>query len=455
MLNISRFTALLILSYLSAAVAFGQSDSLALSSAVVPPGGTAVLNLTLTSPAGYEPAALQWTFTYSPTDIVALSAAIGSTATAAGKSLSCEASAGTYTCMLTGLGPSGLNANIIQNGTVAVVTATLSPASSATSINVTNGMAAAAPGAPIPLTGSAGTITVAIPVALTLLSCSPASVLSGGSSTCTVTLNQPAPAGGATVALSANNATLTVPAAVTVPASSTSATFTATLGTITTNQSATVTATLNGSSQAATLSLVAPTLVSSLSCNPASVNSGSSTTCTVTLSQAAATGGASVALSTNNATLTVPAAVTVPASSTSATFTATAGTVTISQSATITATLNASSQATTLSLLDPVLISTLSCDSNSLLAGASSNCTVTLTAPAPQGGVDVSVSSDHAAVTVPASVAVPAASSTATFQATAGTEPLTGDSTQAVTVTAALNGASPNTSLLQRAGGQT
>src|ERR1035437_4523369 len=91
-------------------------------------------------------------------------------------------------------------------------------------------------------------------------------------STCTVNLIQSAPTGGTVVALSDNNASLTLPVSATVAASATSAIFTATAGTLTTTQSATATATLNGASQTASLSLVAPMLVSSLTCNPTSVN---------------------------------------------------------------------------------------------------------------------------------------------------------------------------------------
>ena len=46
---------------LSATGAFCQSDSLALSSATVPPGGTASLALSLTASAGSQPAGMEWT----------------------------------------------------------------------------------------------------------------------------------------------------------------------------------------------------------------------------------------------------------------------------------------------------------------------------------------------------------------------------------------------------------
>ena len=99
----------------------------------------------------------------------------------------------------------------------------------------------------------------------------------------------------------------------TVAATATAATFNATTTTIGSNQSATITAAYNGTSANATVSLVAPVTVSSLVCNPTSLGQNASSTCTVTLTQAAPTGGAAVTLTNTNATLTVPASVTVAA----------------------------------------------------------------------------------------------------------------------------------------------
>ena len=55
------------------APAFSQSDSLALSSSSTTQGGSASLNLSLTSPAGQQPAGIQWTLTYPSSDIVSSS----------------------------------------------------------------------------------------------------------------------------------------------------------------------------------------------------------------------------------------------------------------------------------------------------------------------------------------------------------------------------------------------
>ena len=442
MMQISiRYTFIAILAVLCCTPVFSQTDSLALSSAVVPPGGTATLSLSLSAP-GSQVAGLQWTIVYPPSTVVAITASAGSAATSALKSLECAGSPGTYSCFLTGLNASGLNENLIPNGIVASVSVTISSTAASVPLGITNAMGATQSGGAVAITGTGGTIT-ALPLGVSAVTCNPATLASGASTICTVSLSQ-APAGGALVTLADNNSLLTIPASVTVAAGRSSAAFTATAGTFTTGQSVTITAALNGTTQAATLTLVAPTLVSALACNPASVNSGASSTCTVSLSQAAGAGGNSVALSSNNAALSVPAFVTVSAGSTAASFTASTGSVTATQSGSITAALNGSAQTATLTIVAQQTVSALACTATALDAGAATNCTVTLSSPAPTGGTAVSLSSNNPALTVPASVDVAAASSTATFVATAATEPPNGGSTETVSVTATLDGVSRN-----------
>ena len=246
------------------------------------------------------------------------------------------------------------------------------------------------------------------PPAVTTLQASPTSVASGGTSTLTVTLSTAAPTGGSIVTLSSNNAALTVPASVTVAAGSTTGTFTATAGSVSATQSVTVTATLNGT--ATTVVTVTPPApaVSTLQASPTSVASGGTSTLTVTLSTAAPTGGSVVTLSSNNAALTVPASVTVAAGSTTGTFTATAGSVSATQQVTVTATLNGS--ATTVVTVTPPApaVTTLQASPTSVASGGTSTLTVTLSTAAPTGGSIVTLSSNNAALTVPASVTVAA-----------------------------------------------
>src|SRR5207245_5649292 len=91
--------------------------------------------------------------------------------------------------------------------------------------------------------------------------------------------------------------------------------------------------------------------LSAVSCNPATLNSTGMSTCTVTLSQPAGSGGVSVELSSNSPILTVPAVVTVLPGVSSAIFTATTATISINLTATVTATLDGVSQIASVSLL--------------------------------------------------------------------------------------------------------
>ena len=164
---------------------------------------------------------------------------------------------------------------------------------------------------------------------------SPASVSGGTPSTGTVGLSAPAPVGGKAISLSSSNpAVATVPATVTVPAGATWANFTVFTSSVTASTAVTISA--DNYWAMLTVTPAPAATLSSVSLNPVSVTSGSTSIGTVTLSAAAPAGGAVVTLSSSDATVaTVPASVTVPAGATSATFTAstvacTSGSVTIS-----------------------------------------------------------------------------------------------------------------------------
>src|SRR4029077_8836464 len=168
-----------------------------------------------------------------------------------------------------------------------------------------------------------------VPASLSLssLSLNPTSVTGGNSSTGTVTLSGLAPTGGAQVALSSSNtAAARVPASVTVAAGATSASFTVSTSAVAASTTVTISAAYGGATRSASLTVTPapppPPTLSSLTLNPTSVTGGNSSTGTVTLSGAAPSGGAQVALSSGNtAAARVPSSVTVAAGATSATFT--------------------------------------------------------------------------------------------------------------------------------------
>jgi hypothetical protein len=88
------------------------------------------------------------------------------------------------------------------------------------------------------------------------LTMNPSTVTGGSMSTGTVTLNSPAPAAGAVVALSSNSSFVTVPGSVTVPSGGTAASFTASTTAVQASVSATISATL-GATVTAPLNLTA------------------------------------------------------------------------------------------------------------------------------------------------------------------------------------------------------
>jgi trimeric autotransporter adhesin len=205
-----------------------------------------------------------------------------------------------------------------------------------------------------------------------------------------------------------------VPANVTIASGATSATFSATAGSVTSNQTAVLTASYNGSAQT-TVTVTAHAQVTSLSCSPSTIGSGTSSNCSVTLS-GAASGNAVVALASNNAAVTVPANVSVASGATFATFSAAAGSVTTSQPVVITASYNGSVQ-TTVTVTGPGQVSSVSCSPSTIAKGAVARCSITLSSPA-SGSTVVALSSSNAAVIVPANVTVVPGASTATFPAT-------------------------------------
>jgi len=153
--------------------------------------------------------------------------------------------------------PSGVTASFSPNSTTTSSTLTLTASSAATTGTVT-----------VTITGTSGTLTNTVPITLTIsspppplptvysLQLNPTSVVGGTqSSTGTVTLSGPAPAGGAQVLLSSSNQAASVPSSVTVPAGATRATFTVNTSMVLVTTSADISASYNGTIRTATLTI--------------------------------------------------------------------------------------------------------------------------------------------------------------------------------------------------------
>jgi hypothetical protein len=144
--------------FFAVAPALSGQVSLALSSGSANPSGTVSLNLNVTSIPGNEPAGVQWTLAYPAGDAVLASVVPGSSLTTAGKSIYCNSRIGTITCL--GV---GMNANPVSNGTIAVVTFSLAPATASSILPIPIGgtIAVLGNGASIPVDGAGGAIAVA------------------------------------------------------------------------------------------------------------------------------------------------------------------------------------------------------------------------------------------------------------------------------------------------------
>jgi len=134
--------------------------------------------------------------------------------------------------------------------------------------------------------------------------------------------------------------------------------------------------------------VAAPTL-NSVSVSPSTVIGGQSATGTVNLTGAAPSAGALVSLSSANPAASVPQSVTVPASATSANFPVTTTSVSSTIIGNISASYDSVTKAATLTVnpQSAAALSALSVNPTTVRGGNTSVGTVTLTAPAPTGGL--------------------------------------------------------------------
>lgn len=150
--------------------------------------------------------------------------------------------------------------------------------------------------------------------------------------------------------MQSSSAAVTVPRTVSVAAGSSTAAFTVNTTSVNSTVNAGITAAISdGQTISATLT-VAPPPLANLILSPTIIVGGNSTTGTVSLPKAAATGGETVSLSSNLATVTVPTTVVIPTGSASATFPVTTMAVTTQANATVTASLGNSSVTANLSV---------------------------------------------------------------------------------------------------------
>ena len=274
----------------------------------------------------------------------------------------------------------------------------------------------------------------------------PPVVTSTNSATGIVTLGAAAPAGGAVVTLSSSNTgAATVPATVTIPATQTSTTFTVNTSSVASDTNVTISGTYGATiNTVLTLKPTSFPALISLAISPTVVPGGISTTGTATLTAPAPFGGCVINLSsTLPLVASPPSTITVLQGSTTANFTVSTGAVSSLTTATISGVYAGVTKTAPVSVNvpPPAILKALTLAPTVVIGattnGTNSQGTVTLTSPAPVGGVVIALASSNSSiVSVPSTVTVPAGATATTFSAT--TSNVT--SQQTITITATLAG---------------
>ena len=193
------------------------------------------------------------------------------------------------------------------------------------------------------------------PATLSTMDTNPSSVVGGNASSTTVVLSTGAPDGGAVVALSSSNPQVaSVPASVTIPANGFTGTATITTSPVAANTTVTITASYNGTTRSAALTVTTQAgavTLQSLVLSPSSVSGGTGAQGVVTLTAAAPSGGAVVAVSSGSpGVAAVPPSVTVSAGSTTGVFNISTTSVAASTAVAISASYTGTTKTATLTV---------------------------------------------------------------------------------------------------------
>lgn len=283
-----------------------------------------------------------------------------------------------------------------------------------------------------------------LPANLASIVFDPAQVSGGTTSSCTVSLDGAAPAGGVTVALSASDPAATVPPSVDIPAGSRSVTFDVPTAVVTTNTNVVVTGTYNSVSVNGSLDVLVTDLIS-FSITPNSVLGGNQATGTVGINVPAASGGVVIqlaAISPLGAPVSLPPTVVVPAGATTADFTIDTFGVTADVDVTIEATYGTTQLQAVLQVRQ--IRFTLTLNPTSVPGGNTSIGTITLDEAAPTGGVDFDLASSNTNATVPLTVSVAEGQTVTTFAV--DTVPVAADET--ADISASVAGGTPEVATL-------
>jgi hypothetical protein len=275
----------------------------------------------------------------------------------------------------------------------------------------------------------AGTATPA--PSLASLALNPPSVVAGGTSSATLTLTSPAPAGGASVWVNGSmEGQVITPSSVTIPAGSRSASFTITAPPVVGTHWVLIQARYGttGGDQAKVLEIdpgpPGPPVLMAMNASGQDVVGGNSLRGTVALVTPAAAGGGVVNLASSNPSAAqVAPSVTVAGGNSTRSFVITTSRVSVLTTVEVTASAGGVSKSWFVNVAPdpnaPPLLQSMSITPSSVTGGANATGTVFLSAPAPSGGVSVTLATNNASVArAPGVVSVPAGQTSASFTIT-------------------------------------
>ena len=363
-------------------------------------------------------------------------------ATLAGLSISPSSVGGgtnaTGTITFSGNAPSGgFKVTVTSSNAAAVVPATVTVPAGQSAVDFTIKTTGVTASKIVTITAKNGSVTKTAsitvnPPALTGFTVNPTTTPGGAVVGAVITLSGVAPTGGISVKLSSTSASAPVPSALTVPAGKASTSFIIKTVGVAKDTNVTLTASFNGVNQTASLTLTAPKLVS-ITFNPTSLIGGATSIGTVTISSVAGTGGLAIGLTSNAAAATLPSSIVIPLGKTSATFVVKTVAVAQQTIAVISANLNGTTQSANLTIKGPS-VKSLTLNPTAVKGGKTSTGTITLTSPAPAGGLIVTVTSGSTSASVSGTVSVLAGKSTGTF--TVNTTEVTSKTTAVITASA-------------------
>ncbi|MGC4050038.1 MAG: hypothetical protein QM757_11695 [Paludibaculum sp.] len=338
-------------------------------------------------------------------------------------------------------GAAGAAVSLVSSDPSVVPPATVTiPAGATTSANFPISTTAVSASIQVTVTASYGGVSKAVtftvkPPSLFAFTVSPPTVSGGKPFTSAyLTLDGPAGPAGAAVTLVSSDPSVTPPATFTIPAGATvSGYFSLPTSAVSSTISVTLTASFGGVSKSAAVT-VKPTAIASLSISPLTVSGGKSfTAAMVTLDGPAPPGGANVTLASSDGSAVPPPVLTIPAGATaSAYFSIPTNFVATSRTVTITGSYGGVSKTANVTV-KPTDLSSFTVSPLSIKGGGKIYFGAGLDGPAAPGGAAVAISSSDPAVPVPASLAVPAGTTSGALTVT--TSPVAVQTTVTVTAT--------------------